>query len=198
MDEEELWTPADDESIRSALDTLRWESLALPLADVRFIKARGNSRRRRSFVVGAAATAAAAAVGVVGFNTFWSNQVPGVSLAASSVSPPSTTATTRAAPLPADLLPASADWRRALKITGTLVIPDSRLGEDIFSQYCPVPSPGKPLKTSAAKAVHNGPDSAEAVYAASSADVGNAAAAATVSALVSCKAQKVTVEAGDT
>jgi hypothetical protein len=200
MDEEELWTPADDENIRSVLDTLRQETQALPLADVRFIKARGNSRRRRSFVMGAAATAATVAVGVAGFNAFGSDQAPDMSPAAPSVSAPNTTATaTPADPaLPTDMLPTSPDWRRALKITGTLVIPDSRLGEDIFSQYCPVPPPGKPLKTSAVKAPPNGPDSAQAVYAASSADAGNAAAAATVSALVGCQAQKVTVEAGDT
>ena len=48
MDEQELWTPADDESIRRALGSLRWEIDALPLADVRFVKARGNSRRRRA------------------------------------------------------------------------------------------------------------------------------------------------------
>ena len=51
MDEQELWTPADDETIRHALDSIRWESDALPLADVRFVKARGNSRRRRALVV---------------------------------------------------------------------------------------------------------------------------------------------------
>ena len=90
MDEQGLGTPADDESIRRALDSLRWETDALPLTDVRFVKARGNSRRRRAFLVGAAATAAAVAVvGVLGFNALGRNQ-------ASDLSPatPSTTAAT--------------------------------------------------------------------------------------------------------
>ena len=75
MDEQELWTPADDESIRRALGSLRWEIDALPLADVRFVKARGNSRRRRAFLVREAVTAAAVAVvGVLGFNALGHNQ----------------------------------------------------------------------------------------------------------------------------
>jgi hypothetical protein len=89
MDEQELWTPADDESIRRALGSLRWEIDALPLADVRFVKARGNSRRRRALVVGAAVTAAAVAVGVLGFNALGRNQALDLSPAA-----PSTTAAT--------------------------------------------------------------------------------------------------------
>ena len=89
MDEQELWTPADDESIRRALGSLRWEIDALPLADVRFVKARGNSRRRRAFLVGAAVTAAAVAVGVLGFNALGRNQALDLSPAA-----PSTTAAT--------------------------------------------------------------------------------------------------------
>ncbi|MHB8188593.1 MAG: hypothetical protein ACYDDU_21490 [Dermatophilaceae bacterium] len=88
MDEQELWTPADDETIRRALDTLRWETGALPLADVRFVKARGNSRRRRALVVGAAATAAAVAVvGVLGFNGLGRNQALDLSPAAPSTTP---------------------------------------------------------------------------------------------------------------
>jgi len=75
MDEQELWTPADDETLRRALDGLRWETDALPLADVRLVKARGNSRRRRALVVGAAAAAAAVAVvGVLGFNVLGHDQ----------------------------------------------------------------------------------------------------------------------------
>ena len=97
MDEQELWTPADDETIRHALDSLSWESDALPLADVRFVKARGSSRRRRALVVGAAAAAAAVAiVGVLGFNALGRNEALDLSPAA-----PSTTATHSPVPLPA-------------------------------------------------------------------------------------------------
>ncbi|MHB1474348.1 MAG: hypothetical protein ACYCV4_12160 [Dermatophilaceae bacterium] len=88
MDEQELWTPADDETIRRALDSLRWETDALPLADVRFVKARGNSRRRRAFLVAAAAAAAAVAVvGVLGFNGLGRNQALDLSPAAPSTTP---------------------------------------------------------------------------------------------------------------
>ena len=87
MDEQELWTPADDETIRRALDSLSWESDALPLADAWFVKARGNSRRRRALAVGAAAAAAAVAiVGVLGFNALGRNQaldLPGSQIPAS-------------------------------------------------------------------------------------------------------------------
>jgi hypothetical protein len=84
MDEQELWTPSDDESIRRALGSLRWEIDALPLADVRFVKARGNSRRRRAFLVGAAVTAAAVAVGVLGFNALGRTQALDLSPAGQS------------------------------------------------------------------------------------------------------------------
>ena len=85
MDEQELWTPADDETIRHALEGISWESDALPLADVRFVKARGNSRRRRALAVGAAAAAAAVAiVGVLGFNALGHNQALDLSPAAPS------------------------------------------------------------------------------------------------------------------
>ena len=97
MDEQELWTPADDETLRRALDGLRWESDALPLADVRFVKARGNSRRRRALVVGAAAAAAAVAiVGVLGFKALGRDQALSLSPAA-----PHTTVAHLPVPLPA-------------------------------------------------------------------------------------------------
>ena len=206
MDEEELWTPADDESIRSALNTLRRESQALPLSDVRFIKARGNSRRRRSFVVGATAAAAAVAVGVVGFNAFWSNPAPGVSPAA-----PSTTATRSVAPLlRGGLLPVLVEWQSVL---GTIkvdrgqtvdagAIQDTTAAPELAGMYlgqgnssaCPVASPGAPLRTEVVKAsppVHAN----QGVYEASSAGAGNAAAAAAVRELLNCQVTKVKVEA---
>jgi len=206
MDDEELWTPADDESIRSALNTLRRESQALPLSDVRFIKARGNSRRRRSFVVGAAAAVAAVAVGVVGFNAFWINPAPGVSPAA-----PSTTATRSVAPLlRGGSLPVLAEWQRVL---GTIkvdrgqtvdagAIHDTTAAPELAGMYlgqgnssaCPVASPGAPLRTDVVKAsppVHAN----QGVYDASSADAGNTAATAAVRELLNCQVTRVKVEA---
>ena len=198
MDEQELWTPADDETIRHALDTLRWEIDALPLADVRFVKARGKARRRRAFVVGAAATAAA--VAVVGFNALGRHQALDLSPAAPSTTTPTSTATNSPAPfLLGGPLPVLAEWQRAL---GTIVagdpvqvaqIADLSPGEGIFAD-CPVASPGEPLQTSVVQAsppVHAN----QGVYYALSADAGNTAAAVAVRELVNCQVMKVKVEA---
>jgi hypothetical protein len=61
MHEQQDWTPADDEVVRGTLNTLRLDAEALPLADVRFVKARGVARRRRTQVVGVAAAPSATA-----------------------------------------------------------------------------------------------------------------------------------------
>lgn len=201
MDEEELWMPADDQAIRGVLDTLRWEIEALPLADVRFVKARGKSRRRRAFVVGAAATAAAVAVVAgVGFNALGRNQAGDLSPATPSTTAPSTTATRSPVPLLlGGPLPVLAEWQRAL---GTIVagdpvtvtqIADMSPSEGVFTD-CPVASPGEPLQTSVVQAsppVHAN----QGVYYTLTADAGNTAAAAAVSELVNCQVTKVKVEA---
>lgn len=212
MDEEELWMPADDETIRGALDTLRWRTEALPLADVRFVKARGKSRRRRAFVVGATATAAAVAVvGIAGFNALGPNQA----LDLSPATPPTTstsTTSTRSAALPplGGSLPVLAEWQRVL---GTIkvdrgqtvdagAIHDTTDAPELAGMYlgqgnssaCPVASPGTPLRTDVVKAsppVHAN----QGVYYALSADAGNTAAAAAVRELVNCQVTKVKVEA---
>jgi hypothetical protein len=68
MAEHEEWTAGDDARLRAALGTLRADVEAVPLADPRFVRARG-SRRRRQRTVGWAAAAAAAVVvaGAVGY-----------------------------------------------------------------------------------------------------------------------------------
>ena len=197
MDKEELWTPADDETMRDALDTLRWETEALPLADVRFVKARGNSRRRRAFVVGAAATAAAiAVVGVLGLDALGRNQALDLSPAA-----PNPTATNSPAPLLlGGPLPVSGEWQRALGTTKTVMIVDMRPGEGVFAD-CPVAAPGEPIKTSSLNAVPSGPSgpsAAQGFYRASSANAGDTAATKAVSQLVGCQVTKVKVEADAT
>lgn len=64
------WTPADDDLVREALASLARDVDAAPLADVRFVKARGAARRRRTLVTwGAGLAAAAAVVGVVTFGS---------------------------------------------------------------------------------------------------------------------------------
>ena len=194
MDKERLWTPADDETMRNALDTLREETDALPLLDVRFVMARGNSRRRRAFVLGAAATAAAVAVvGVLGFDALGRNQ-------ASDLSPavPNTTATDSPAPLLlGGPLPVSAEWQRALGTTKTVMIVDMRPGEGVFAD-CPVAAPGEPIKTSSLNAVPSGPNATQGFYRANSANAGDTAATRAVSQLVGCQVLKVKVDADAT
>lgn len=194
MDKERLWTPSDDEAMRDALDTLRWETDALPLSDVRFVKARGNSRRRRAFAVGAGAAAAAVAVvGVLGFDALGRNQAPDLSPAA-----PNTTATNPPATLlVGGPLPVSAEWQRALGATKTVMIVDMRPGEGVFAD-CPVAAPGDPIKTSSLNAVPSGPNAAQAVYRANSAIAGDTAATTAVSQLVGCQLMTVKVEANAT
>ncbi len=194
MDRERLWTPADDQAMRDALGTLRWETDSLPLSDLRFIKARGNSRRRRAFVVGAAAAAAAVAVvGVLGFDALGRNQALDLSPAA-----PNTTTTNTPAPLLlGGPLPVSAEWQRALGATKTVMIVDMRPGEGVFAD-CPVAAPGEPIKTSSLNAVPNGPNAAQGFYRANSANAGATAATTAVSQLVGCQVMKVKVEADAT
>jgi hypothetical protein len=95
MHEQQDWTPADDEVVRGTLNTLRLDAEALPLADVRFVKARGVARRRRTQVVGvAAAVAAVAAISFVGFHNLGSNQGLDLRPAAPSATAPSSTNST--------------------------------------------------------------------------------------------------------
>lgn len=65
MAETDTWTAADDQYLRQALSSLRTNVEALPLADVRFVKARGSARRRRTMLGWTAGAAAAALVAVV-------------------------------------------------------------------------------------------------------------------------------------
>lgn len=194
MDKEGLWTQADDEAIRDALETLRWETDVQPVWDVRFVKARGNSRRRRAFVVGVAAAAAAVAVtGVLGFDALGRSQALDLSPAG-----PSTTATNPSAPLlVGGPLPVAAEWQRALGDTKTVMISDMRPGEGVFAD-CPVAAPGEPIKTSSLNAVPGGPNAAQAAYRASSANAGDRASAKAVSQLVGCQVMKVKVESDAT
>jgi hypothetical protein len=69
MAETDTWTPADDAYLREALGSLRTDVDALSLADVRFVKARGRARRRRTMLGWTAGAAAAALVAaVIGFS----------------------------------------------------------------------------------------------------------------------------------
>ena len=194
MDEQELWRPADDEAIRGALDTLALETEALPLADVRFIKARGVARRRRAQIVGAASAAAAVvAIGFLASNTLGSNQALDVG--------PAATSPTSAPPSPPVMLllggplPVSAEWSVALGLTETVMITDMRPGEGVWGD-CPVGAPGAQVAIGSVHLARSSwLDAAQATYRATSADAGNAAAATAVSQLVGCQQMQVKVEA---
>lgn len=194
MNEQQHWTPADDEVVRGALDTLRRDVEALPLADARFVRARGNARRRRVVVVGAASAAAAvAAISFVGYNTLGSSN-QGLDLrpaGPSSTGPSSTgassTATGPSAPLaaPGPLLVA-AEWRSALGINKTVQLGDMRPGEGVTTCVRP---PGTQVAIGNATTPSSGFYGVQGTYRALSADAGNTAAAKAVTQLVVCGEQ---------
>ena len=196
MDEQQRWTPADDEVVRGALDDLRRDVRALPLADVRFVKARGVTRRRRAVVAGVAAVAAAVAAVGLGFHTLGSNQAFDLRPATITPSPtmPSTRSPNPALPLPVrGPLPVSAEWAAALCITETVQITDLRPGEGVFAD-CPVRAPCAQIATGSVHTESTGLDAAQAAYRAASPGAGEAAAAAAVSQLRGCRQMTVRAE----
>jgi hypothetical protein len=113
MAEPEDWTAADDAVVRRAMATLRSDVESVPLADVRFVKARGKARRRQRLLTwGAAAAAAVVVAGVGGYAALGTDRTP-------APLPPQTSSTsgparTTAAPYAA--LPTLADWHTDLGI----------------------------------------------------------------------------------
>ena len=185
MHEQQTWTPADDEVVRGALNTLRLDAEALPLADVRFVKARGVARRRRYQVVGVASAAAAvAALSFVGFNTVGSNQGLDLRPAAPSATAPSSTSSTGPLASPGPLL-AAAEWQRGLGITKTVDVGD--MGLDQVMPTCLRP-PGTLVAMGYANIESPGfSTEVQATYRAASPNAGNAAAAFAVNQLVGCQ-----------
>ena len=191
MDREELWTPADDETLRGALDTLRWETDLLPLSDVRFVKARGNARHRRAQLVGSMSVAAAvAALGFIGFHSMGTNQSLNVGPAATSTPAPTSAPSAHptviiAAPGP---LLVAAEWQRALGYTETVKLGEMRSGEGVDT--C-VSAPGTQIAISYAVLAnpHGYGDlyGVQGTYRAGSSEAGNTAAAKAASQIVSCR-----------
>ena len=112
MAEHEDWTAADDAVVRRAMATLRADVELVPLADVRFVRARGRARRRQRLLTwGAAAAAAVVVAGVAGYAALGTNRTPApLPPQTSPTSRPTTTAPAYAA------LPTLADWRKDLGI----------------------------------------------------------------------------------
>jgi hypothetical protein len=125
------WTAADDERVRAAMATLRADVDAAPLADVRFVKARGMQRRRHRMLAWTAAGAAAAAVAsVVAFNPLGRDATAPLPPAhTSAVTPSPTSAPDRLAEPGA--LPLAQEWVKALGLKGVATVAPVPAGEPV-------------------------------------------------------------------
>ena len=124
MAEHEDWTEADDALVRRAMATLRTDVEAAPLADARFVRARGTHRRRRQQLVTGAAAAAAAVVvaGVAGYAVLGADPTPAPLPPAhpSTAQAPTTTLSTTESSLDnPGALPLVSEWTSALGLQGT-------------------------------------------------------------------------------
>ena len=192
MAELDQWTRAHDDAVRGALGLLRRDVESLPLADVRFVKARGVARHRRALVVRVASAAAAvAAIGFVASNTLGSNQ--GLDLRPAAPNATSTTATSPAVPLaaPGPLLVA-AEWQRALGMAEPVRALPMRSGEGVST--C-VRAPGALLAIGFATTASSGFYGVQGTYRAASPEAGNAATATAVSQLLGCQSERYKAEA---
>lgn len=192
MSDVDRWTTAHDDTLRDALALMRREVESLPISDVRFVKARGDTRRHRTFAVGAAATAAVfLLVGFVGFKSIGSDravhQLPPANSSTTSNKP---TAVTTVVLSPGPQVTA-AEWQRTLGITKTVQIGDMWPGGDLRPCLRP---PGTQLASSWASDRQNGLYGVQGTYRATSPDAGNAAAAKVVSQLVGCRSPGYTSE----
>ncbi|GEM_PF-3196635 len=186
MNEPQDWTPADDEVVRGALNTLRLDAEALPLADVRFVKARGVARRRRAQVVGVASAAAVvAAITFVGFHNLGSNQGLDLRPAAPSATAPSATSSTEPLAAPGPLLVA-AEWQRALELKGTVRLGAMTSGKGVSTCHSP---PGTQFAIGFATTASSGFYAVQGTYRATSPDAGDAAAAKAASQTLVCGEQ---------
>ncbi|HEX8971073.1 hypothetical protein [Oryzihumus sp.] len=188
------WSAADDDLVRGALTTLRRDVEALELADVRFVKARGAARHRRTVLTATAAAAAAVlAVGYVGFSGLGghpSSLRPAVS-STHSTSSTTTSATTPAdagVPLPvAGDLPVSAEWQRALGISETVVIADFTESEGGAVMDCAnVGQPGTQAHAQSVNAESSGLQGDQRVYGNPSTAAADGEADTLVSQLLTC------------
>ena len=123
MADHDDWTAHDDDQLRGALATLQRDVDALPLPDVRFVKARGVRRRRqRALALTAAAAAAAVVVGTVGFSQLGRDATLPVTPATQTPAPvptalPTASATTGSLDEPG-ALPLLQEWTRTLDLQG--------------------------------------------------------------------------------
>ena len=127
MAEHEDWTADDDAQLRGAFATLREDVDAVPLGEVRFVRARGVRRRRqRALTLTAAGAAAAVVVGAVGYGQLGRDgTLPLVPATGATGAAPSTASTATPTDGATDALttpgalPLVTDWTTALGLTGT-------------------------------------------------------------------------------
>ncbi|MGO4341400.1 hypothetical protein [Pedococcus sp. 2YAF34] len=129
MAEHEDWTAGDDAQLRRAMATLRRDVEAVPLPDVRFVRARGRARRRHRFLgLTAAAAAAVVVAGTVGYAAWGPSSTrtpltPASSARTATTTPPSTTTTTPADTLDQPgALPLVGEWASSLGLTGSVLL----------------------------------------------------------------------------
>ncbi len=118
-DPHQEWTEADDELVRRSLATLSHDVDAVPLADVRFVKARGAARRRARVLSWSVAAAAAGVVAVA----FGLSVLGGPDGNAGPVPAGPSPTTTTTGPLldgVAGPLPTGGEWARALGVASGL------------------------------------------------------------------------------
>ena len=139
MAETDTWTPADDDYVREALGSLKTDVDALPLADVRFVKARGRARRRRTMLGWTAGAAAAALVAaVIGFSALGGdNATHPVPPATRTTTAPTTAPTTpldrqAVSPYLAEpgALPLGKEWKLALGWSSDFTVEPLKNAED--------------------------------------------------------------------
>jgi len=177
------WTQAHDDTLRDALALMRRDVESLPLTDVRFVKARGNARRRRTFAVGAVAAAAAfVVVGAVGFSALGSDRALDGGPAATSPTVTNTSSPTTPVGSAGPLLDAE-EWKRALGISGTVQLGAMRPGEGVST--C-VGAPGALLAIASAIVAGSEFHGVQGTYRAGSSDAGNTAAAKAAGQIVGC------------
>ncbi len=129
MTDLDTWRPEDDDAVRAALTSLRTDVEATPLPDPRFVRARGDRRRRsRVLVAVAGAAAAVVAFAAVGFAGLGRDSAQETRPATSSTSRPTSTSPTSGDALAPALLdepgalPLAAEWATVFDIRSSVQV----------------------------------------------------------------------------
>jgi hypothetical protein len=195
MTDLETWRPEDDELVRTALMDLRADVDALAPADPRFVRARGETRRRhRRFAWAAGAAAAVAAVAAIGFS--------GLGRPLADGTPPASSTTT-ASPGPGtyldqpSALPIAAEWQDAFGIDSGIVLLDLGTNEaPSVDEVCPIPGLPAPEDTEEVRGEPSGFRAVQLRYAVGSPRAARSAFGAVSRRLEQCRVATSTAGAG--